>query len=130
MTETEIAWAAGLFEGEGSMVIRPTKAEKVQQRFPYVVISLGMCDQDVVERFAELMGYGRVHHYPRSIANPKHKDIWYWQVARRSDCKRIVEMFLPYLGERRSARAREILAAASVPDGRATHISRKYHRAA
>jgi len=42
----EIAWAAGLFEGEGTLNVYRRSSGKLQ-----VQVRLGMTDRDVVERF-------------------------------------------------------------------------------
>jgi len=107
----EVAWAAGLFEGEGTWIVRPARGRGTKTT---TVIALQMCDRDVVERFAAIMGCGKVTNPDkRHEQNPKHRPIWRWSTARRADCLRIAQMFLPYLGERRSARAHEIIESAS-----------------
>lgn len=113
MDQTDIAWAAGLFEGEGTWIVRSPKG----RGNPTVVITLQMCDRDVVERFAAIMGCGKVTKGDRrEEQNPRHRAIWRWGTAKRADCLRIARMLLPYLGERRTAKAREIIEAADVPD--------------
>jgi hypothetical protein len=52
----EIAWAAGLFEGEGCIsYIRPWGRE------PDIQAALAMTDEDVVRRFDEIVDRGRVY---------------------------------------------------------------------
>lgn len=92
------SWASGLFEGEGSISIGPRGGR----------LSLGMKDRDVVERFAVVAGAGHVRMDKRP--NPRHSDIWRWEVSAWGDRKRILEAMLPYLGERRSERALAMLA--------------------
>lgn len=109
----EIAWAAGLFEGEGTWIVRPRRGNGN----PTVVITLQMCDRDVVERFAAIMGCGKVGQADRRHEqNPKHRPIYRWTTAKRQDVLRIARMLQPYLGERRGAKALEVIAAADVPD--------------
>lgn len=53
----QIAWAAGLFEGEGTWnayQVKPRGKIQMQAR-------VGMTDRDVVERFAEVIGFGKVY---------------------------------------------------------------------
>jgi hypothetical protein len=119
MRKTDIAWAAGLFEGEGTWIVRQPQGKG---RFPTAVIALQMTDRDVVERFAEVMGCGRVTSQVDVREN--RKPLWRWTTARRVDCKRIAEAMLPYLGERRSARALEIIAVSSQVDGRSLRFKR------
>jgi hypothetical protein len=102
----EIAWAAGLFEGEGTMVVARGK---------YAVMALQMRDRDVVERWALVVGCGqKVRCEKRAVRNPAHSDIYRCEIAKRVDVRRVLTMFLPYLGERRAERARQVLAVASI----------------
>ena len=83
-----IPWAAGLFEGEGSIHKRDNS------------LRLKMCDLDVVERFRDTFGVGTiVTEYP---ANPKHSIIHCWSVYGSYNVRRILGMMLPYFGERRA----------------------------
>lgn len=71
----ELAWAAGLFDGEGTVVVRkngPCNSENYRR----IGLRVGMTDQCVVERFAKavslLKGFG-----PRKASNyPNAKPIW------------------------------------------------------
>jgi hypothetical protein len=91
---TQIAWAAGLFEGEGSLTNSGI----------YPKLYMAMTDLDVVERFMKIVGIGTIHvrdRYP-------HKTQYSWQLSGKK-CKPVVEMFLPYFGERRAYKALNIL---------------------
>lgn len=92
------AWAAGLFEGEGCIVTSGRSRR----------IELGSCDEDVVRRFHEVVGVGTIYHEHRE--NPAHRDLWKWSCSRYSDLAPLLAAFLPYLGDRRSQRVREMLA--------------------
>jgi hypothetical protein len=118
----EVVWAAGLFEGEGTWIVRSPRGKGTK---PTCVITLQMCDRDVVERFATVMNCGKVTKGDnREEKNPNHRPIWRWSTARRADCLRIAEMFLPYMGNRRARKAREIIEAAQQIDGRAERRQR------
>lgn len=97
-TAEEIAWAAGLFEGEGSFS-NPGCA------------SLKMTDMDSVAKFRDIVGFGSV------IWNPGRKegwkDTWKWRVSNRMDFELVLDMFWPWLSLRRRQRAMEILIPAS-----------------
>ena len=66
-----------------------------------------MTDKDVMERFVEIVNYGRLHFTPTK--EEKHKDTYQWRVSKHTAVARILKLFLPYLGERRSERALEAL---------------------
>ncbi len=96
---TGVAWAAGLFEGEGCITgnIRYPK-----QRH----LAIAMTDRDVMENFVKIVGYGNLKGpYNR----PLRKPYWNWFIAKRIEVVRIVNLFLPYLGERRGTKAIEAL---------------------
>jgi len=105
---TEIAWAAGLFEGEGCWQIRRRDGKVAS-----VVATLASTDADVVEKFAAIIGFGTIRVV--QPANPNAKTQYWWSGSKRSDVKEMAAAFLPHMGERRRARAVEILAA---PDAR------------
>jgi hypothetical protein len=92
---TEIAWAAGLFEGEGSIAF--TTKTGVQ-------LVLCMCDLDVVERFAGVVGCGAIYSYP--ARNNEHSDPHRWVVSNKPDVERTLRALLPWFGSRRLERAR------------------------
>lgn len=100
-TEREqFAWAAGLFEGEGCFnAFRRRSKWGVQVR-------LAMTDEDVVRRFAAIMGVGPVRA-PRQ-QRPDWKPIFEWYVQDASDVVAVIERLLPWLGDRRRAKALEV----------------------
>ncbi len=61
MKETEIAYIAGLFDGEGSASVLYPKASKNGKRYKKLVARIAQCDRTVLDWVAELTGYGTVH---------------------------------------------------------------------
>lgn len=102
MTETDIAWAAGLFEGEGHFRIR-RRGPGYRSRFE---MGLTSTDEDVVRRFAHIAGCGVVKHRARN--RPHWKDQYVW-IAQTPEARAFVNRLAPYLGVRRSDRLSEIL---------------------
>ena len=102
--ETDVAWAAGLFEGEGCI----SNDKKKYRR-----LSINMTDEDVMKRFVRIVAYGNLKgpHLPRKSENPngKYKPFWQWGVGKRSEVLRILKMFIPYFGKRRSQKAIEAI---------------------
>jgi hypothetical protein len=98
----EIAWAAGVFEGEGCMTVsngRPT-------------MRLNSTDEDTPRRFFEIVGAGKVYG-PYARAWPR-KAVWIW-VAYGIDAMLTVQLLSPWFGRRRRARARDLFGADFVP---------------
>ena len=94
MTSTQLAWAAGLFEGEGCMSGRNT-------------LRLQMTDKDVVEKFHDAVGLGKIYYYPSR--DGKRKETWTWYLEKRNFVRLLLSKFLPYFGNRRAHKALDIL---------------------
>lgn len=95
----EAAWAAGIFEGEGSIYYY-----KAKNRW---TLQVQMTDEDVVRRLQEVLGCGSVTgpHFRKDW-----KPTWSWKSAAQGDVTHVLALFLPYLGLRRKAKALEALA--------------------
>lgn len=102
-SDLEIAWAAGLFEGEGTISSKPQG-----QRGSGAQLRLGMNDRDVVERFRSIVGCGGLYAHKPGTGSTKPN--WTWYVYEAEKVSEILTAFLPYLGQRRSAKAIEALA--------------------
>lgn len=103
-TDTAVAWAAGLFEGEGCMnAYANGTAVRMQVR-------LGMTDRDVVERFAAIVGVGNLSvHDPPAHRAKGWKPLYTWCVYEAEKVRVVIALLLPYMGERRRAKAEEVL---------------------
>jgi hypothetical protein len=106
-TDYEIAWAAGLFEGEGSIILEARKIERHHTRqYKTVRLSLNSTDKDVVAHFHEMLG-GTMRLQPQK---PPRKDQWKWVLYGYEPAKALFMRFEPWLGMRRTQRFREVLA--------------------
>jgi hypothetical protein len=94
MKQTDLAWLAGLLEGEGHFTDRDAPR-----------IDLRMVDGDIVRRAAYLMGskVGRVRP-ATSGRQPTYRC-----APRVGISLEVMRMILPYMGRRRSKRIRAIL---------------------
>jgi len=92
----ETAWAAGFFEGEGCIHIKTGKSAL------FLIIS--STDLDVLSRFKTWAKAGRIRLTKKQ--KPHHKDCWMWTCTAWPDVSRILAELLPWLGDRRSAKAR------------------------
>lgn len=100
MDEKQIAWAAGLFEGEGCCLMdSPNKNNPGHRR---AKVRLVMNDGDVVKRFHEVVGMGNLRG-PIKWSSKTPKLMYKVEIARWLDLIKLYEMFKPYLGERRLA---------------------------
>ena len=64
-----------------------------------------MTDKDVMERFVNIVGFGKLLGPHKGTNKPR----WEWSVAKSSEVLRILKMFLPHLGKRRSEKAIEAI---------------------
>jgi hypothetical protein len=109
-TRENMAWLAGLLEGEGAFYMRRAK-----NRSPRFCISLQMTDRDVVERALEVAGIGsRVTTYERSAQGVGRlgcveKDIHVWRVQAEGDAIALALALYPWLGERRRTTIKQSL---------------------
>lgn len=85
MNLTDLAWAAGLFEGEGTAGRR--------------CVQVGMTDLEPVEKLLGVLGVGRI--YFRRTQNPKWADVWTWQTTTFEEHQAVAAMLWPWLCSRR-----------------------------
>lgn len=104
VTDSALAWAAGVFEGEGSaIIIRANHTTRV-----YLGLELHMTDEDIVRRFSEVVGIGSVRG-PYEYAHFKPR--WKWRASGAPAIELVTdERFCRWLGRRRRGRIAEILA--------------------
>ena len=106
MTDLQLAWVSGLFEGEGSI------SSQTHKDYTYPRVSLGMTDPDVVRKFAEYVGYGSITEYqPKSLKSDGStwKKVYNWRIGKKSDVVDFLTQLLPYLGDRRAHKALDAL---------------------
>lgn len=99
----DLAWAAGLFEGEGCF----TRSNGVP------MCRLGSTDEDVIQKLRTIIGFGAI--YPFTRTNPREggvpwKDGHEWATTNFEHTQAFIAAVWPWLGERRKARAHELLA--------------------
>lgn len=102
-TELEIAWAAGLFEGEGWLSSYQREyGAKIQPQ-----IGLASTDRDVVERFHRVVGCGAISTQKPGTGG--HKPCHAWRVYEAEQVRRVIALFMSYFGERRRETAVALL---------------------
>jgi hypothetical protein len=102
-TEAEVAYCAGLFEGEGSIAV---------YRKYGVFIHIKMTDLEPLEKFMSIMGGSICGPYQAKrlrVDGGPMKPVWYYRVGSWVKVIRIANLMLPWLGPRRSAKITEVL---------------------
>ena|ERR1035437_3069059 len=90
-TTADLAWFAGLFEGEGT--VTPHRGKCRAQ-----ALAIAMTDEDVL-RHAH--GIVRVGHIYGPYLRERCKPIWQWKVGRSEDTVGLAMTIYPMLGNRR-----------------------------
>ena len=100
--DVDFHWMVGLLEGEGCFMVPAPSQLRSQVR-----IDFKMCDKDIMDRAASLLGTSAIR-VCRTNIKPSYKDI-YRIVIGGSKAAAIMRLILPYMGERRSAQIRRAL---------------------
>ena len=107
-TREHLTWAAGLFEGEGSLGFY-RKGGLVDG----VRASLGSTDLDVLQRFTAIIGFGKIRgpEHRVSAKGNIQKPYWTWYICSHDEFRQLVSLFYSWFGTRRRNKADECLAA-------------------
>lgn len=95
MTDVHIAWAAGLFEGEGC----------ISDHGRGFRCSVEMTDKDIITRLQSLFPGPSV----ASRVREQWKETWTWRINKADDVRNFLSKILPYLGDRRAHKALDAL---------------------
>lgn len=97
-TRENLAWLAGLVEGEGCFQYSKSKC---------LSIAVAMTDEDVLRKAHLIAGVG--HVYGPSRKRPGRKIYWRWTVARQAESYALMIALYSWLGLRRQATIQETL---------------------
>ena len=108
LSETDIAWIAGLLEGEGTFGLdaRSVRRSKVSTAPPAPYIKIAMTDEDVIQRFSGLV--------KKSYFSPKRgtktgKKVYIVHIGDRETLNSLLPKIYPYLGKRRQPQVQKCL---------------------
>lgn len=93
-----IAWLAGLFEGEGNMSIAKNGGTR---------LTIRMTDRDVIEKVDAIFPSTKIQIVDQGPAHWKRQ--YAWRISQPDTVREILNLLLPWFGERRAAKAREVL---------------------
>ncbi len=96
MNEVDLAWASGLFEGEGTFCFQSTGIGSA--------VAIQMTDQDVLEKMKNLFGGKITVAYE---AKNNWKTCYRWTLGIKDGSEYFVNSIYPYLMSRRQAKADE-----------------------
>ena len=93
-------WAIGLFEGEGTILIRKRPEDQI-------ALSLSSTDEDVVRQFCSVVNFGKV--YGPYQYGARRKPFWKWNADKGTEVEAFLRRSVPLLGIRRTEKAREAI---------------------
>lgn len=98
-TEVAIAWAAGIFEGEGTIILR--------RQWHSIYIRVSMTDEDIIEKLAAI--WGTTARVWREDPGGTRKAVY--RVSLSSDAAvQWLKLMSPFFGKRRTKRMEEAIA--------------------
>jgi hypothetical protein len=112
----DMAWLAGLYEGEGSCSIVRRYSNRPAARF-----HLGSTDRDVVDRVRRITSMGTISTSVRKKKNAtiifkrKPKPFHLWEVSRKAHVRLLIGWLLPFMCKRRRERLKEAQAVMTTP---------------
>ena len=122
MNPVDIAWFTGLFEGEGCFSIEKNGNTK---------LAISMTDPDVIDRvkslFPKCQNMQPIQPKPVRDFYSTPKVRYTWRVSDPDEVRRITEMMLPWLGERRTAKAQMLLEHLATRPGTGSFQRNKTH---
>jgi hypothetical protein len=77
MTDAEVAWLAGIFDGEGSIIL----SQRKRSGTGYVRATITNTVLPLLERVIEVTGVGSITHVEKSKNNPRHQDSYTWHAG-------------------------------------------------
>lgn len=99
LERTELAWAAGFFDGEGTThLARQTKERNGQTFGPYLQlqVSISQVGDDCLLRFQDAVGgLGRIYDFTRLTG--AGNSVLRWQVNGRTDGRQVLALLWPFL---------------------------------
>ena len=103
---TELAWYAGLVDGEGTFGIQRQKGRRSE--IPH--IQAGQVDRRVLDRFRAAVGVGKVYG-PYAPRHPGHSLYCYYRATGIDATKQAHELLAPYLSQAKQELAEKALKA-------------------
>ena len=111
MSNEQIAWAAGLFCGEGSTHLRTRKSRNGQKDYVTPCLSVPQSNREVLDRFQEVFGVGRVngpYSYPNGTSHAKNP-VFRYSIDGGKTASEVLRLMWPYLSTEKRNQAQIVL---------------------
>lgn len=100
--ETERAWAAGLFDGEGNTVPHGRRRNDGSKGFMKMCLSQKDTGPDILLRLQRAVEAGTVYE------RKDRPGVWVWHCTTMSGCKQALDRMWPYLSEPKKRQAERV----------------------
>jgi len=102
-----LAWAAGLFDGEGTI---GTRRNGSTARLRRIAMSLGMTTEPAVDRFLQSVGgLGTVYRNLKQSKYPRAKPVYRWAAQNYEHVQAVVAFLWRWLSEHKRQQAKRAL---------------------
>lgn len=92
--EVDLAWAGGLFCGEGTTSVLKAKRDK----WSYLRMSVAQKDRRVLDKFCSIVKAGKVYAH-------KNRSMHSWDCYRQDQVYKVLEKLWPFLSEEKQEQA-------------------------
>jgi hypothetical protein len=134
MTATQRAWAAGLFEGEGTVGAywNPRKWTRADgtvtlTRQCRIAASVVMTDDEPLRSFFAIVGVGNVTGPYVRGARPKERPFYCWRVTNSTGVRKVFRLIGPYLSSRRRAQFENSITTVSDAEAKSLRARQRRH---
>jgi hypothetical protein len=94
LSETDKAYLAGLFDGEGCINIRKGKSKKTRNPIFVLQVIVALSTGKDLEPWQRKTGLGQIYHIPSS--NKKWSDYYHWRISNLQ-AENFLRLIFPYL---------------------------------
>ena len=117
-----IAWATGLFEGEGFFTV----SIDADTNWRHVSVEIGMTDKDVIDRFHTVFGFGDRYEVQRPAPR---KRMYVWKTGSFEQVQAVMAALWAGLCSRRRAKIRKVLVSYHAAEPDSVKATRELHAA-
>lgn len=124
-----LAWAGGLYDGEGSASLSPHRTHEGHVSPEVAVTQSGLTCPEVLERFRATLGCGR--NYGPYIQEGATLPVFRWKASAQSDVEHAMYVLMPWIGSVKRTQAcrvlRVLVEQGRLPRGNPAWGNRKTH---
>ena len=102
LKDFDLGWFVGIIEGEGSTSARLNKTTG----YLTVELTVSSTDEDIINKLHSI--YPGKSKYIKEYLN-NYKTQYIWAVTDRQGIRTVISKILPYMGERRTLKMREVI---------------------